>query len=238
MTVSRSPLAEAVAPVDPQGRLRVRVGGRDVAGRRRHCVSARPGSPVRAGPTRTFHVRPCARRTAAGWGWQGDSSTNYDLLTTAFPHPDSYRAYEDELDAREPLEENFPDYDAYQQAWKQWDAEYEVFQERKTSGAVFIRTTAVAFRPCSSSPVLTEARCGSMAARPVTRSFLSIWAVGPCRSWTGSVGIPWTCSSGERAPSRHLARAIAGQVVSIGGGRRADPRGAQRDRRRAVCLMG
>lgn len=23
-------------------------------------------------------------RSAAGWGWQGDSSTNYDLLTTAF----------------------------------------------------------------------------------------------------------------------------------------------------------
>ncbi|MEU8834680.1 SMI1/KNR4 family protein [Streptomyces sp900116325] len=25
------------------------------------------------------------RRSAAGWGWHGDSSTNYDLLTTAFP---------------------------------------------------------------------------------------------------------------------------------------------------------
>ncbi|MFE0863322.1 hypothetical protein ACFW5P_25725 [Streptomyces rochei] len=62
------------------------------------------------------------RRSAAGWGWQGDSSTNYDLLTIAFPHPDSNRAYEDELDARESLEENFPDHDAYQQAWKQWDA--------------------------------------------------------------------------------------------------------------------
>ncbi len=85
------------------------------------------------------------RRTAAGWGWQGDSGTNYALLTIAFPHPDSYRAYEDELDAREPLEENYPDRDAYQQAWTQWDAEYEVFQERKASGAVFIQDNGCGF---------------------------------------------------------------------------------------------
>ncbi|MEU3751307.1 SMI1/KNR4 family protein [Streptomyces olivoreticuli] len=41
-------------------------------------------------------------RSGAGWGWHGDSSTNYDLLTTAFPHPDSYRVHEDDLDARGP----------------------------------------------------------------------------------------------------------------------------------------
>ncbi len=78
-------------------------------------------------------------RSAAGWGWHGDSSTNYDLLTTDFPPPDSYRAYEDELDVREPLMQDFPDHHAYQAAWERWDAEYEVFQERKTSGAVFIQ---------------------------------------------------------------------------------------------------
>ncbi|MEU1535781.1 SMI1/KNR4 family protein [Streptomyces fagopyri] len=99
------------------------------------------------------------RRTAAGWGWQGDSSTNYDLLTIAFPHPDSYRAYEDEPDAREPLEENFPDHDAYQQTWKQWDAEYEVFQERKTSGAVFIRDNGCGF---STLLVVTGPHRGTM----------------------------------------------------------------------------
>jgi hypothetical protein len=49
------------------------------------------------------------------------------------------------LDAREPLEGNFPDHDAYQQAWEQWDAEYEVFQERKTSGAVFIQDNGCGF---------------------------------------------------------------------------------------------
>ncbi|MCC3773734.1 SMI1/KNR4 family protein [Streptomyces sp. UNOB3_S3] len=98
-------------------------------------------------------------RTAAGWGWQGDSTTNYDLLTTAFPHPDSYRADEDELDAREPLEENFPDHDAYREAWKQWDAEYEVLQERKTSGAVFIQENGCGF---STLLVVTGPHRGTM----------------------------------------------------------------------------
>lgn len=84
-------------------------------------------------------------RSTAGWGWHGDSSTNYDLLATAFPHPDSYRTYEDELDDREPLEEDFPDHDAYQVAWNNWDAEYAVFQQRKTSGAVFIQENGCGF---------------------------------------------------------------------------------------------
>ncbi|MFH9613302.1 SMI1/KNR4 family protein [Streptomyces pratensis] len=84
-------------------------------------------------------------RSAAGWGWQGDSNTNYGLLTTAFPHPDSYRVHEDELDAREPLPEDFPDPNAHQTAWKQWDAEYEVFQERKTSGAICIQDNGCGF---------------------------------------------------------------------------------------------
>jgi hypothetical protein len=67
------------------------------------------------------------------------------LLTDDFPHPDAYRAYEDELDAREPLMQDFPDHNAYQAAWEQWDAEYEVFQERKTSGAVFIQDNGCGF---------------------------------------------------------------------------------------------
>ena len=84
-------------------------------------------------------------RSAAGWGWHGDSSTNYDLLTTNFPHRDSYRTYEDELDAREPLTQDFPDHNAYRAAWEQWDAEYAVFQERKTSGAVFVQENGCGF---------------------------------------------------------------------------------------------
>ncbi len=85
------------------------------------------------------------RRSAAGWGWYGDASTNYGLLTTPFPHPDSYRDDQDELDDREPLEENFPDHAAYRSAWKNWDAEYEVFQERRTSGAVYIQENGCGF---------------------------------------------------------------------------------------------
>jgi hypothetical protein len=67
------------------------------------------------------------------------------VLTTDFPHPDSYRAYENELDAREPLRQDFPDHNAYQAAWEQWAAEHGVFQERKTSGAVFIQDNGCGF---------------------------------------------------------------------------------------------
>ncbi|HEY9438225.1 MAG TPA: SMI1/KNR4 family protein [Streptomyces sp.] len=84
-------------------------------------------------------------RSAAGWGWHGDSDTNYDLLTTDFPHPDAYSTYGDELDAREPLAQDFSDHDAYRAAWEQWDAEYGVFQEHKTAGAVFIQESGCGF---------------------------------------------------------------------------------------------
>ncbi|MFD9034772.1 SMI1/KNR4 family protein [Streptomyces sp. NPDC059567] len=84
-------------------------------------------------------------RGAQGWVWHGDSRTNYDLLTTEFPHPESYRAYEDELDEREPLREHFADDGTFQRAWDDWDAEYEVHQERKTAGAVFIREHSCGF---------------------------------------------------------------------------------------------
>ncbi|WP_392958330.1 SMI1/KNR4 family protein [Streptomyces sp. LN245] len=98
-------------------------------------------------------------RSSAGWGWHGDSRTNYDLLTTDFPHPDSYREDEDELDAREPLAQDFLDQNAYQAAWEQWDAEYEVFQERKTSGAVFIQENGCGF---STLLVVTGPHRGSL----------------------------------------------------------------------------
>ncbi|MFD6555817.1 SMI1/KNR4 family protein [Streptomyces sp. NPDC058398] len=98
-------------------------------------------------------------RSAAGWGWHGDSSTNYGLLTTDFPHPDSYRAYKDELDAREPQTQDFPDHNAYQAAWEQWDAEYGVLQELKTSGAVFVQDNGCGF---STLLVVTGPHSGSL----------------------------------------------------------------------------
>jgi len=98
-------------------------------------------------------------RNTTGWGWEGDSDTNYGLLTTAFPHPDSCRGYADELEAREPLKENYPHEDAHRTAWKQWDAEYEVFQERRTAGAVFIQENGCGF---STLLVLTGPQRGTM----------------------------------------------------------------------------
>ncbi|MEV5968378.1 SMI1/KNR4 family protein [Streptomyces sp. NPDC051921] len=73
-----------------------------------------------------------------GWGWYGDTDTNYDLLTEPFPHPDSYRAYDDELDGREPPREDA-------EAWEMWDAECGVLQERKTAGAVYIKEGGCGF---------------------------------------------------------------------------------------------
>ncbi|TXS21374.1 SMI1/KNR4 family protein [Streptomyces sp. ms191] len=103
------------------------------------------------------------RRDAAGWGWDGDSDTNYDLLRTDFPHPDSYRAYEDDLDDREPLEKDFADGAAFQAAWDDWDNEYGVHQERKTAGAVYIQehgcgfsTLLVVTGPRTSTPPTTR----------------------------------------------------------------------------------
>ncbi|WP_328719807.1 SMI1/KNR4 family protein [Streptomyces sp. NBC_00247] len=83
--------------------------------------------------------------TPEGWRWEEDWRTNHALLSTPFPHPDSYRAREDELDAREPRPEDFPDPGAHRAAWARWDAEYEVFQEHKTAGAVFIQDNGCGF---------------------------------------------------------------------------------------------
>ncbi|MFI8826832.1 SMI1/KNR4 family protein [Streptomyces sp. NPDC053431] len=77
-------------------------------------------------------------RSPRGWCWYGDADTNYDLLTEPFPHPDTYRAYEDELDEREPPREDA-------EAWEAWDAECGVLQEWKTAGAVHIREGGCGF---------------------------------------------------------------------------------------------
>ncbi|WP_404815796.1 hypothetical protein [Streptomyces thermolineatus] len=50
----------------------------------------------------------------------------------------SYRALTEELDAREPREEDHPDLGSFQDAWREWDAEYEPFEEARTFGAVHL----------------------------------------------------------------------------------------------------
>ncbi|MER5204236.1 SMI1/KNR4 family protein [Streptomyces sp. NPDC002825] len=77
-------------------------------------------------------------RGPRGWGWYGDTDTNYDLLAEPFPHPDAYDAYDDELDAREPPREDAG-------AWEAWDAECGVLQERKTAGAVHLQEGGCGF---------------------------------------------------------------------------------------------
>ncbi|MFE7512086.1 SMI1/KNR4 family protein [Streptomyces sp. NPDC057540] len=77
-------------------------------------------------------------RGPRGWGWYGDVDTNYDLLTQPFPHPDSYRAYDEEHDVREPPREDTA-------AWEAWDSEGGVLHERVTAGAVFIQEGGCGF---------------------------------------------------------------------------------------------
>ncbi|GAA4906059.1 SMI1/KNR4 family protein [Streptomyces coeruleoprunus] len=84
--------------------------------------------------------RPRAlRRGRDGWAWEGDDRTNHALLTTPFPHPASYRAEDEALDAREPREEDYPDAGSFQDAWREWDDACEEPEERKTAGAVYLQ---------------------------------------------------------------------------------------------------
>ncbi|MBT2396381.1 SMI1/KNR4 family protein [Streptomyces sp. ISL-100] len=75
-------------------------------------------------------------RTERGWWWAENSATRRELLSVPFPHPDSYADADDELDAREPQAQDFPDQRSYGDAWNAWDAECEEFEDRKTAGAV------------------------------------------------------------------------------------------------------
>ncbi|WP_432248678.1 SMI1/KNR4 family protein [Streptomyces sanyensis] len=77
-------------------------------------------------------------RGPRGWGWYDDSDTNYGLLAEPFPHPDTYRAHDDDLAAREPSREDAD-------AWEAWDCEAGVLEELKTAGAVYIRPGGCGF---------------------------------------------------------------------------------------------
>lgn len=85
------------------------------------------------------------RRTERGWDWDAGRGTPAELLALPFPHPDSYVSATAELDAREPLLEEFADERAYADAWQAWDQEYEVFQDHKTAGAVVLQEHGCGF---------------------------------------------------------------------------------------------
>ncbi|GHG23818.1 SMI1/KNR4 family protein [Streptomyces filamentosus] len=79
-------------------------------------------------------------RGPRGWGWYGDTQTNYELLTEPFPHPDSYRVADDDLDEHEPPREDT-------EAWEAWDDECGVLEERKTAGAVYLQEGGCVLHP-------------------------------------------------------------------------------------------
>ncbi|MEU8616426.1 SMI1/KNR4 family protein [Streptomyces sp. NPDC048623] len=91
-------------------------------------------------------------RGPRGWVWYGDDDTNYHLLTEPFPHPDSYAAYDAELGDREPPREDAG-------AWRAWDDECGVLEERKTAGAVYLQEGG---RGCSPLLVVTGPHRGEM----------------------------------------------------------------------------
>ncbi|MFD7031457.1 SMI1/KNR4 family protein [Streptomyces sp. NPDC059917] len=101
---------------------------------RAHLQEAEPTTAV---------FRP--RRTEWGWDWGADRMTPARLLPVPFPHPDSYVDADAELDAREPRPEDFADERAHAEAWRAWDRECEVFEDRKTAGSVILQDNGCGF---------------------------------------------------------------------------------------------
>jgi hypothetical protein len=80
-----------------------------------------------------------------GWWWVGNPRSRRGLLAVPFPEPDSYVEAGEALDAREPRAADFADDALYQAAWRAWDAEYEVFQDHKTAGAIIAQDNGCGF---------------------------------------------------------------------------------------------
>ncbi|MFF5704126.1 SMI1/KNR4 family protein [Streptomyces sp. NPDC012794] len=84
-------------------------------------------------------------RTGSGWRWPGDDVLRPDLLSAPFPHPDSYAEADAALERREPQAADFPDPAALTAAWNAWDAECEVFEDRRTAGAMRLQEHGCGF---------------------------------------------------------------------------------------------
>ncbi|MET9493682.1 SMI1/KNR4 family protein [Streptomyces sp. NPDC006552] len=84
-------------------------------------------------------------RTGCGWWWAGNDEVRRALLTTPFPHPDSYADADAELMAREPRPGAFEDDAAYQEARGAWEDEADRFEDVKTAGAVVIQEHGCGF---------------------------------------------------------------------------------------------
>lgn len=85
------------------------------------------------------------RKTNRRWWWADNPWENRALLTTPFPHPDSYLEEERVLDESEPAWADFVDNATYDEARRAWDQECERFQARKTAGAIIAQEHGCGF---------------------------------------------------------------------------------------------
>ncbi|MER5867534.1 SMI1/KNR4 family protein [Kitasatospora sp. NPDC002040] len=78
------------------------------------------------------------RHDGQGWHWVDDSGIRSDntLLGQAFPSVAERARWAEELDAREPVEQDFPDDQSYLAAFRAWDDEWERLHASMTAGAI------------------------------------------------------------------------------------------------------
>jgi hypothetical protein len=78
------------------------------------------------------------RRDAQGWHWAEGEGIRSDsaLLGEVFPTAAERARWEEELMAREPAEQDFPDDQSYRAAFRAWDDKWEKLQDSMTAGAI------------------------------------------------------------------------------------------------------
>jgi hypothetical protein len=91
---------------------------------------------------------PVARleKTDRGWWWVGNSWHRRALLTTPFPHPDSYAEDGDPDDyALLPRAEDFADDASHEAAVASWVRERDAYEDGKTTGAIIAQENGCGF---------------------------------------------------------------------------------------------
>ncbi|MFD0277856.1 SMI1/KNR4 family protein [Kitasatospora sp. NPDC127111] len=116
------------------------------------------------------------RRDDQGWHWAEGGGVRGDttLLGQAFPSAEERARREAELDAREPVEGDFPDEQSFRAAFRAWDEECERLQEAMTAGAVCLShegcgyyTWLVVTGP-DSGTLWFDGRAAGLPLRPLT----------------------------------------------------------------------
>ncbi|GAB2734931.1 SMI1/KNR4 family protein [Kitasatospora kifunensis] len=80
------------------------------------------------------------RHDKEGWHWDEGRSYRSDntLLAQAFPSAAERTRRQEELNAREPAEQDFPDHRSYLAAFHAWDDEWEQLDASMTAGAIHL----------------------------------------------------------------------------------------------------